>query len=238
MDPLEPELRRLISDGMQAAAPDPETTARGLARLLASLPPPNPGPDPGSDPSPADPAAIAAAKSAALTTSLKTLLVVVGISAGALGLRQILTPPPPLPPAAITTPAITTPTITTPTITTPPITSPVTPPSIPPRPRPQAPPISEPGEDPLLAETLAVAAADAALTRGDPARARELTATIAREHPRGQLILERSAIELAARCAQDDPGAAAAARDFLRRHPDVAVAAKVRTRCAEKLTTP
>ena len=79
MDPLDPELRRIISDGMQAAAPGPGVEARGLARLLAALPTAG-GPGGGSDPGGAAPIA----GKPALATGLKALLVIVGVSVAAI----------------------------------------------------------------------------------------------------------------------------------------------------------
>ena len=224
MDPLEPELRRIISDGVRAAAPGPDAEARGLARLLAALP----APDPGGGSGPGDATPIAAGK---LATGLKALLLIVGASAGIAVVASSLAAPGPAPTpetpprelvAAPPPPIL-------PALSPPPIAAPSEPVRrVRASPRP-------PAADPLLAETLAVAEADAALARGEPARARELVAAIAREHPRGQLALERTAIDLAARCGIDDPGAGAAAHEFLRTHADAAVAAKVRARCEEKL---
>ena len=226
MDPLEPELRRLITDGMQAAAPGPDAEARGLARLLAALP----VADPGGDPGPADATPIAAGK---LATGLKVLLVIVGVSAAAVGVASFLATPGPVAPQAPATTPRELVAATPPVVTSPP--PPVLPAPAGPVRRVRAAP-RPPAEDPLLAETLAVAEADAALARGEPARARELVAAIVREHPRGQLALERTAIDLAARCNLDDPGAGASAAEFLRTHADAAVAVKVRARCQEKLS--
>lgn len=227
MDHLDPELRRIISDGMQAAAPGPGVEARGLARLLAALPTAG-GPGGGSDPGGAAPIA----GKPALATGLKALLVIVGVSVGAIAGAQLAAPARPTPTHATPTREIA---AAPPPATLPdPPPSPVFEPAAPSRrTRPVPPPVL--AEDPLLAETLALAEADAALARGEHARARELIAALHREHPRGQLMLERTAVDLAARCGQGDPNAGAAAREFLRAHADAAVAAKVRARCAENL---
>ena len=86
--------------------------------------------------------------------------------------------------------------------------------------------------DELAAEIRQIAAADRALARGELQRALELAREHAAAHPQGQLVLERTAIELGARCQLGAPGAAEAAAAFLREHADAPAAAKVRTRCA------
>lgn len=88
-----------------------------------------------------------------------------------------------------------------------------------------------PAIDPLIDETRRVGLADAALTRGDYRRARELVEELARAHPRGQLVLEREAIDICSRCGLGEPGAAAAAEAFLREHAGTPVAARVHARC-------
>ncbi len=86
--------------------------------------------------------------------------------------------------------------------------------------------------DELEAEIQQIAAADRALARGDARRALQLAREHAAAHPRGQLGLERDAIELRARCELGEPGAIEAATAFLRAHGDAPAAAKVRTGCA------
>jgi len=85
--------------------------------------------------------------------------------------------------------------------------------------------------DDLAAEIQQIAAADRALARGELQRALELAREHAAGHPHGQLVLERTAIELGARCQLGAPGAAEAATAFLREHTNTPAAAKVRTRC-------
>lgn len=88
--------------------------------------------------------------------------------------------------------------------------------------------------DDLAAEIQQIAAADRALTRGDLRGALRLAREHAVAHPHGQLAIERTAIELGARCQLGEPGAAEAAATFLRDHADAPAAAKVRTRCASE----
>lgn len=87
-------------------------------------------------------------------------------------------------------------------------------------------------EDTLVAETELVAAADRALARGQAEEALALTADHARRFADGQLVLERRAIELSARCVLDRAGARDDAAAFLRTHADTSAAAKVRARCS------
>lgn len=90
--------------------------------------------------------------------------------------------------------------------------------------------------DDLAAEIQEIAAADRALARGELRQALLLAREHATAHPHGQLGLERTAIELGARCQLGEAGAAAAAATFLREHADAPAAAKVRTRCAAEPT--
>lgn len=93
-----------------------------------------------------------------------------------------------------------------------------------------------PAPDDLAAEIQQIAAADRALARGELRQALQLAREHATAHPHGQLELERTAIELGARCQLGEAGAAAAAATFLREHADAPAAAKVRTRCATERT--
>jgi hypothetical protein len=99
---------------------------------------------------------------------------------------------------------------------------------------PSEPAPSEPAAAPdeLAAEIQQIAAADRALARGDARHALQLAREHATAHPHGQLGVERTAIELCARCELREPGASEAAATFLREHGDAPAAAKVRTRCA------
>lgn len=89
--------------------------------------------------------------------------------------------------------------------------------------------------DTLLAETRGVAEAEAALGRGEFVVAIERVQELARSHPAGQLRIEREAVEICARCGLREAGAGALAEAFLRAYADAAVAGKVRARCAEAL---
>ncbi len=230
MEPLDPELRRIIDQGLREAAPGPEVEARALAGLLARLPV-DPGPaadvgpaaDPGVDPTPL----VAVTKASALPGGLKALVIAATIGGGGITIAAVTRDrPPPTVAIAEPTPAPAPVKKLEPVKPGPTIAAPA--PSRPVR-------VARPAPDALLAETRALAEADAALARGDLAGALVLTGKIAREHPRGQLAIERAAIEVSARCGLQEAGADAAAREFLRAHGDTAVAAKVRTRCAELL---
>lgn len=89
-----------------------------------------------------------------------------------------------------------------------------------------------PAAEALADEIRRIAAADAALARGDAEQALRLARAHARAHPQGQLAVERTAIELGARCQLGLAGASEAAAAFLRTHGRVPAAATVRTRCA------
>ena len=92
--------------------------------------------------------------------------------------------------------------------------------------------------DALAAEIRQIAAADRALARGEPRRALELAREHAAAHPHGQLAIERTAIELGARCQLGERGSAESAEAFLREHADAPAAAKVRTRCEPSKKSP
>lgn len=230
MEPLDPELRRIVRDGLAEAAPGPEVEARVLAGLLRRLPGDGRS-DGGPDGGPGDGAAAATAggKTAA---GLKALLLVGLVGGGAV----VLTTPPrerssssspaprPAPPVApiVSEPAI----VEAPAL-------PIVEPTPPPKRATRRPPAAE--VDPLLAEIQALAEAEAALASGDASLALRLARALSQTHPGGQLALEREAVELCARCGLREPGAGTAARTFLDAHPDAAVAGKLRIRCADAL---
>jgi hypothetical protein len=85
--------------------------------------------------------------------------------------------------------------------------------------------------DALLVETGLVAAADAALERGDARAALSALRDHARRFPEGQLALEREALELAARCVLEPGTTRDDVSGFLQRHGRTAAAAKVRRHC-------
>ncbi|HEY0138274.1 MAG TPA: hypothetical protein VGB85_29520 [Nannocystis sp.] len=222
MEPLDPELRRIIDEGLRQAAPGPEVEARALAGLLARISEAgqtSDTSDPGRDPTPL----VSATKASALPGGLKALILATVIAGGGITIAAVTRDPPA--PAVVTArppPApVVAPVKLETSIAAPPASRPVR--------------VVRPAPDTLLAETRALAEADAALASGRHDLALTLAAKIARQHPKGQLVIERVAIEVSARCGLHDPGAGAGAREFLRELGDTAVAAKVRTRCAEVL---
>lgn len=264
MEPLDPELARIVHEGMVQAVPGPEVEQRVLQGLLARLPTAGP---PGGEA--LGEAAPAWGKAAAAGGGGKTLLLVVALGvttvAGAawLGGREAEPeraavsreharegsvasapagstpandePAPRLPKQAEATPTAGEPAARRTTERLPSNAAASSrAPSKPsePEPTPSEPALPEPAPDDLAAEVQQIAAADRALARGDASRALQLAREHAAAHPHGQLGLERTAIELSARCLLDEPGASAAAATFLREHGDAPAAAKVRTRCA------
>jgi hypothetical protein len=246
VDSTDPEIRRLVLDGMREALPDAKTEARVLGGLLARLSdlPPNDG---GSDGG-AGAGAAALAKASAVGSTLKAIagaaIVTTAIVGGvAIASRE------PVRSTAPTVPAVDESTAREPAPSepapasmpsvapTPPIASPPTlPVAAPPPKRAATPPIAPapapaPAKEDLAAETELLARAEAALATGDAATALALAADHARNHPKGQLALERDAIAAAAACVGGHTDARAAALRFVERHPDSAAAAKVRTRC-------
>ncbi len=83
-----------------------------------------------------------------------------------------------------------------------------------------------------------MAAAERALEDGDARTALALAQQHATDHPEGQLTVERTAIELSARCVLQRAGAQSAAADFLRIHAQAPAAAKVRARCLREKKSP
>lgn len=258
LDPelLDPELRRLVDAAKTDAGPDPRTHARVLASIVAGLPagPTDGGPS-GTDATPASASPVSG------LGSLTTLKLLVGGAIGTAAVAAAVTfaapGPAPIPPATTTTtssaespprmpdpaPAASLPpTIATPSIEPTPTTTArgpeakprTTPPPSTPTPPPSAlAPSSAAGPDPIRAELELVAAAEAALARGDDREALGITRTHRERHPEGQLALERDAIAAAAACGLHEPGAAKTAAAFLAAHPDAAASAKVRARCVD-----
>jgi hypothetical protein len=266
MEPLDPKLRRIVHEGMVQAVPGPEVEQRVLQGLLARLPTAGPPPSGGEA---VGEAASAWGKAAAASGGGKTLLLVVALGVTAvtggvwLGDRgeeseraavsrdQALEEP-----AAASSPSTPSSNEREP-IPTRQDTASTASSDEPPartsnerlpakegasrRTTPEAVP-SEPAAAPdeLAAEIQQIAAADRALARGDARGALQLAREHATAHPHGQLGLERTAIELSARCQLDEPGATEAAATFLREHGNAPAAAKVRTRCStsKESTTP
>jgi hypothetical protein len=241
MDDLDPDVRRVVHDGMREALPDARTEARVLAALLTRLPEAGSGalgPEGTSGPAIAGGATVSATWKAVLGVSLVTAAILAGTAAATRDKEEAATKAV-APKAAEVDPAparrsSATPPIEAPSV--PPIepapAGPVTPARTPTvLPRSPSKVVAEPPADDLAAETEIVAAADSALTRGDTARALALAAEHARRHPNGQLAVEREAITATAACLAKQPDAAAQAQRFLRLHPRSAAAAKVRARC-------
>lgn len=247
MERLDPQLRRIIDEGMRAAQPDPRTEARMLAGLVARLPPTQGGggdAPPGATPNAATPNALG---------SLATLKLVVGGAIGsaavaaaiAIGSREPTAPSPDRTSAAASQRPATTaevtpapPAASLPTVGPSPAASTSTPALAPTGRGPSSSaasrrPIGVAADprDSIAAEFALVDAAEAALDAGDDRGALALTATHRERHPDGQLALERDAIAAAAACGLRDPDAQRRAAAFLAAHPRAAAAAKVRARC-------
>lgn len=250
MERLDPQLRRIIDEGMRQAKPDPRTEARMLAGILGRLPPAQGGggdAPPGAGPNAATP-------SAATASSLATMkLVVAGVvgstivaAAIAIGSRAPTTPTPDRTHAAASQRPGTTPadaaTPAPPAASLPAVgadAAPSTPAAAPTGRGPKSPSaasrrpvgVAADPRDSIAAEIALVDAAEAALDAGDDRGALALTATHRERHPDGQLALERDAIAAAAACGLRDPDAPRRAAAFLAAHPRAAAAAKVRARC-------
>ena len=240
MDSLDPDIRRVVHDGMRQALPDARTEARVLAGLLARLPTSGAG-EGGS--SPADPTPTLA-NATGVGATLKAIVgaVVVGaaiVGGVAVANRENDTPTrptsPALAPARASEPSPTSEAAPAPANIEP---LPSPPPAeivAPPRARPTAQPTvvapEPPAVDDLVAETEILARAEAALASGDPERALALASEHAKRHPSGQLAIEAEAIRIAAACVANKDGAGATAEMFLRGHPRSPAAAKVQARC-------
>lgn len=244
MEPLDPQLRQLIDEGLPAAIPDDDTHDRGLAALVAHIE---------SAPPPVPPAATA-------TTGLTKLLVgVAAVGAVATGgwVATRSEPEPEPPPAVVAEP---TPTPATQAPDPPPAAPVLQPPTAPPAvPEPAQVPVAAPAKtrraparkatpapassvaDKLRAEAALIARAESALDRNKPREALALCDFHRKDFDAPQLTTERKAIAASAACMIDATDTAAA-EAFLRAHPKSALAKKVRQRCsldpAPKKTTP
>ncbi|MBL9100422.1 MAG: hypothetical protein JNL82_05665 [Myxococcales bacterium] len=251
MEPLDPELRRVVREGLAEAMPGAEVEERVLAGLMARLPTAG-GPDGGSTGEP-DPGPSFGGGPAAAATNLaggvKALVLGGVLAVGAIVAATATRGPAPVE-ATPRTPAAGVEDVPRDRSTAAPAT-PRTEPS--PAPGDAA---EQPGRrerrapratearvaadeaataDALLAETRGLAAAEEALGRGDFAETLARVRALDASHPAGQLRLEREAVAICARCGLEEPDAGAAAREFLRAHAGAAVAAKLRARCAEAL---
>ncbi len=239
MEPLDPQLRLLIDEGLPAAMPDEDAHDRGLAALVAQIeaaPPPAPPP-------------------ATATAGLTKLLVgVAAVGAVATG-GWIATRPSPDPaPAVVAEPATRTsePPAAVPVVqptTTPPLVAQPSPPAAATPAKTRRAPARNATPDPapsvadkLRAEAALIARAESALDRNKPREALALCDFHRKDFDAPQLTTERKAIAASAACMIDTTDIAAA-EAFLRAHPKSALAKKVRQRCSlqpasEKATPP
>lgn len=230
MEPLDPQLRRIIDEGMAQAAPGAEVEARVLAGLLKKLPGDGGGPD--GDPGGGGSEVVGGGwkiggglvKALAIAGSLTAGGVAVAVSSRAPAPEvvvrgeervQVVAPREQVVEEVEPEPVQ--------------VVEPVKRSAV------RRTSAAPDGEDALIAETRGLAEAEAALARGEHARAVELAQALGRRFPGGQLGLEREAVEISGRCGLDDALAGEAAATFLAVHADAAVAGKVRTRCAGAL---
>ena len=234
MEPLDPQLRQLIDEGLPSAVPSRDAEGRGLAALLAEVE----GPPPLPDPTPAAPVA-------GLT---KLALVVAAAGAIAAG-GWVASRPDPTPTLDSSEPEV------APTVA-------VRTPAPQPKPKPEVAPVPElapvsdeaalpiparrpqrkPGPAPtpadaLRAEAELIARAESALDRSKPREALALCDMHRDGFDAPQLATEREAIGASAACLLD-PSDTAAAQAFVRAHSGSALATKVRQRCALEKTPP
>jgi hypothetical protein len=236
MEPLDPELRALIDEGLPAAMPSDAAEARGLQALLAQVDAP--------------PAPAAGAPAAA---GLAKLVLVVAAAATVGGAGWLVTRPAPQQPVATAQrPAPKTPAKPTPPPSpAPPSSVPLETPVVPAAPQPVAPvrptrtrtaaptppPPAPSVADALRAEADLIARAESALDRGKPKEALVLCEFHETGFDRPQLATERQAIAASAACMVDATNTAAA-QAFVRQHPRSALARKVQRRCGLKPSQP
>jgi hypothetical protein len=239
MDSLDPEIRRVVLDGMRQALPDARTEARVLSGLLARI---GDAGGPGDGGNPVDPGP-ALGSTAGIGATLKAIVGTVVVGAALVGGVAVATRDAPEP-AAKPAPSAMAPEHAPAPVVAPPIEPAIaeakpapapatTPPTIdvaPARPKPAAAPSGAPPDD-LAAETEIIAQAEAALAAGETERALALASTHAQRYPAGQLAIEGEAIRIAAACVAKREDANATAEQFLRRHPRSPASAKVRARC-------
>ncbi len=244
MEPLDPQLRQLIDDGLPAAMPDSGVQERGLAALLAHV----------DGPPPPAPAAAPAGSATAGLTKLVIGVVAAGTVATVGWVASRPDPAPavvqpatpraaepepksdPPPPAPIETPAAA-PAAAPVRTAAPQVSAPR------PRKRPAAPePAASTPADLLRAEADLIARAESALDRGKAREALALCDMHRSKFDAPQLTTERRAIAASAACLVDETDTKAAIA-FVRAHPRSALAKKVRDRCGldpapEKSTVP
>ena len=244
MEPLDPELRRIIREGLVEAAPGPEVEARVLAGLLRRLPDEGgPDGDPGGTGGGGPVGGAVETGTTGMAGGITALIVAAVVVVGGVGVgvatrgpevervqavERVVRVEVPVAapevqveePLAVEEPAVKQ--VDARRVARSGDASRVS-------------GASEVGPDALLAETRGLAEAEGALGRGEFAAAVELARAQGRRFPAGQLGLEREAVEVCGRCGLEEAGAGAAAAAFLRAHGDAAVAGKVRARCAEAL---
>lgn len=244
MEPLDPDLRRLVDRAMVQAVPDRATSDRVLARIVAQVGPAAPDLELELELDASVPVPEAATAGSAITGTGKIVALIVAIGGGAIGA------------AALSAGARSSPTIAVApaaeTIHDEPATVSIPADPIEDEPAPvdgvEPLPLDEPelerrssragmrrtktdptpSADVLQAELGLIRAGHRALEQAQPARALELAAAHAREHPTGQLALEREAIDAIARCQLGD---VTAAERFTARNSETTLAHKVRTQC-------
>jgi hypothetical protein len=248
MDGLDPEVRRIVRDGLQQAFPDADTEARVLAGLLARLPTgPIGGGDPGGDAA-IDPTVAATAGKGVVVKSIFAVVAAIAVVGGtAIAMRDDATK---AATEVVGTPHLDSPRTSSPGAATLPAQSapPAVPQTVAPAPMPATAPSSttradpgndrnpdrraiDPPSDDLAAEAELVAQAERSLSARDVEQALALAAEHARRFPHGQLAIEAEAIVVAATCDADRAGADEAAAAFLLRHAKSPAAAKVRAHC-------
>lgn len=234
MEPLDPELRQLIDDGLTAATPDHLAEARGLESLIAHVEAPPVTPTVPSGP----------------VLGKLALVIATVVTAGGTWIASRSEPAPT--PTRAGTPA--TSERQSPHEASPPLEAPKSATPLPPQPTTLAAPIETPSPRPvdtprntrpahkadapvlptpadaLRAEANLIAKAESALDRNKPKEALALCDFHRTGFDAPQLTTERNAIAASAACMVDrtDTGPAAA---FVRAHPRSALATKVRQRC-------
>lgn len=236
MEPLDPQLRQLIDEGLPAAMPDEHAQERGLAAFVAHVE---------GSPPPIPPAAGAGSGLTKLLVGVATLGAVT--TGGWAATRTPSEPSRPVvrepAPSAEPAPLAEGSMEETPSPAVPAPSSQPPPPPVLPTPtasataRPRNRRASTPTEaakpsvaDQLKAEATLIAKAESALDRGKPREALALCDFHREGFDAPQLTTERTAIAAMAACMVDETDTAAG-EAFVRAHPKSALAKRVRQRC-------